>query len=90
MLTKGDLLNLHRTLVKGVRGGTRFAGQLRRQEVQVGDVTCGRTVIHHQPLPWAQVEDQLKAVFGWIEVGKRKGNGDDDPWVHSVIHAVCP
>ncbi len=38
VLQKGDLLNLHRILMDGVRGGERFAGQFRCEDVEVGDI----------------------------------------------------
>jgi Fic family protein len=87
VLTKGDLLNLHRILVEGVRGGSRFAGQLRREHVEVGDIAAGETVIHHQPPPWPEVEPHVGALLAWIEEGKKHGEGDDDLWVHPVIQA---
>jgi Fic family protein len=87
VLTKGDLLNLHRLLVGGVRGGGRLAGEFRREEVVVGNIVRGETVIHHQPPSWLEVEAETEALLTWIEAGKAKGAGDDDPWVHPVIQA---
>jgi Fic family protein len=87
VLTKGDLLNLHRILVEAVRGGQRFEGQFRREEVRVGDVEQGEIVIHHQPPSWAEVEPEVGALLDWIEAGKRRGNSEDDCWVHPVIQA---
>ena len=86
-LTRGDLLNLHRLLLDGVRGGTRFAGEFRREEVKVGDVENGQVVIRHQPPPWSQVEMEVEELLAWIETGKAKADGDDDPWTHPVIQA---
>ena len=91
VLGKGDLLNLHRQLVDGVRGGARFAGQLRREEVKVGDVLNGETVVHHSPPHWSQVEEEVNALLGWIEESKARGKkGEDDRWIHPVIQAgIC-
>ena len=87
VLTKGDLLNLHRMLMDGVRGGSRFAGQLRREQIKVGDIAGGETVIHHQPPPWSEVESHVGALLTWIEESKKHGEGDNDPWLHPVIQA---
>ncbi len=86
-LTKGDLLNLHRTLVSGVRGGHRGAGVLRREEVQVGDIVDGEIIVHHQPPSWHVLEGELESLLEWLESGKTKGEGTGDPWVHPVIQA---
>jgi Fic family protein len=86
-LTRGDLLNLHRLLLDSVRGGTRFAGEFRREEVKVGDVENGQVVVRHQPPPWSQVETEVEELLAWVEAGKAKGDGDDDPWTHPVIQA---
>ncbi len=86
-LNKGDLLNLHRTLVDGVRGGHRGAGELRREDVCVGDIVDGETIVHHQPPAWTVIEEEVDALFEWLEAGKAKGDGADDPWVHPVIQA---
>ena len=86
-LTRGDLLNLHRTLVSGVRGGRRGAGTFRREQARVGDVVAGEAIVHHEPPPWSVVEDEVDALFDWIERGKTKGEGATDPWVHPVIQA---
>lgn len=87
MLRRGDLLNVHRRLVNGVRGGDRFAGQMRREDVKVGDRQAGATVVHHAPPSWVEVEGLVDSLFGWIEETKRRGKGADDPWVHPVIQA---
>jgi Fic family protein len=87
VLTKADLLNLHCILVDGVRGGQRFAGQLRRESVQVGDLVDGESVIHHRPPQWSTVESELADLLTWIERTKEQGEGDDDPWVHPAIQA---
>jgi len=87
ILNRGDLLNLHRLLLDGVRGGTRFAGKFRREEVKVGDFQNGEVVVHHQPPPWSQVEPEVEELLAWIEAGKARGDGGDDPWIHPVIQA---
>ena len=87
VLGRGDLLNVHRILVDGVRGGHRFAGQFRKEDVKVGDVVSGETVVHHQPPHWAQVEPEIEDLFGWIERTKKKGKGESDAWLHPVIQA---
>jgi Fic family protein len=87
VLTKGDLLNLHHLLVDGVRGGGRFAGEFRREEVKVGDVVGGEAVVHHQPPSWLEVEAKTEALLAWIQAGKEKDDGNDDPWVHPVVQA---
>ena len=87
VLGRGDLLNLHRMLVDGVRGGHRFAGQFRREDVKVGDIVDGETVVHHQPLHWAQVEPEVDGLLEWIERTKKHGKGDEDTWLHPVIQA---
>jgi Fic family protein len=89
----GDVLNLHRSVVSGVRGGDRFAGQLRREEVQVGDREDGEVTVHHQPPHWNRVEDELRDLIEWINRSFEKKHrneierGADDPWVHPVIVA---
>ena len=89
----GDVLNLHRSVVRGVRGGDRFAGQLRREEVKVGDVEAGEIVVHHQPPHWSRVEDDLRELVEWINRSYEKPprealeRGAEDPWVHPVIVA---
>ena len=87
VVTKGDLRNLHRLLVNGVRGGRRGAGELRREDVKVGDVAEGEVIVHHQPPSWLSVEAEIDALFAWIEASKAHGKGDDDPWVHPVVLA---
>jgi len=82
-----DLRNIHVKLVRGVRGGDRFAGEPRREEVCVGDVQGGETIVHHQPPPWCEVEDALDELFEWLEACKVKGSGPDDPWTHPVLVA---
>jgi Fic family protein len=87
VLGQSDLLNLHRLLVGGVRGGRRGAGELRREDVKVGDIEDGKVVIHHHPPSWLQVESEVGTLLDWIEAGKMKGDGLEDPWVHPVIQA---
>ncbi len=87
VIRTGDLLNIHGLLVKDVRGGARFAGQLRREDVSVGDREDGRTIVHHQPPHWSRVEQELAELLDWIELTKKKGKGTSDAWVHPVIQA---
>jgi Fic family protein len=87
VISRGDLLNLHRLLVDGVRGGARFAGETRREDVKVGDKVDGETIVHHQPPHWSQVEDEVRSLMDWIEASKMRGAGEHDPWVHPVIQA---
>ena len=87
VLGRGDLLNVHRILVDGVRGGHRFAGQFRKEDVKVGDVVAGETVVHHEPPHWAQLEPEIDDLFAWIERTKKKGKGESDAWLHPVIQA---
>jgi Fic family protein len=87
VLGKGDLRNLHRLLVEGVRGGRHGAGEFRREDVKVGDLQDGRVMVHHHPPSWLQVEHEVEDLLGWIEAGKAKRDGLEDPWVHPVIQA---
>ncbi len=89
----GEVLNLHQLVVRGVRGGDRFAGQLRREEVQVGDRQDGKIIVHYQPPRWSRVEDELRDLIDWINRSYRKEAREDiergtlDLWVHPVIVA---
>jgi len=87
VLQQGDLLNLHRILMNGVRGGKRFAGQFRREDVEVGDLAGGSKTVHHKPPNWSEVEEEVDQLLDWIEATKTRGNGEDDPWVHAAIQA---
>ena len=88
-----EILNLHRVLVRGVRGGDRFAGRFRVEPVQVGDRVGGEVVVHHAPPPWTEVEGEVDALVRWIaavkEIPSRRHveRGGGDPWVHPVIVA---
>ena len=90
---RGDVLSLHSTLVSGVRGGDRFAGRLRREQVVVGDVDGEETVVRHRPPNWTEVEEGIDGLLDWIEASKRKATapqlrkGGTDPWVHPVLVA---
>ena len=66
-----------------------MAGQMRREDVAVGDVVDGEKTIHHQLPPWPAVEDHLAALLAWIQSGKEKGKrvGVADAWVHPAIIA---
>ena len=89
----GDVLNLHGSVVRGVRGGDRFAGQFRREDVRVGDVEDGEVVVHHQPPHWSRIEDELRDLVAWINRSYEKKpreeiqRGASDHWVHPVIVA---
>jgi Fic family protein len=87
VISRGDLRNIHRILLDGVRGGSRFAGEFRREEVKIGDIGGGETVIHHHPPSWAQVEQELRELLDWVEATKQRGEGENDPWIHPVIQA---
>ena len=82
-----DLLALHGMLVKGVRGGDRFAGRFRKEEVKIGDKLGDRVVIHHEPPSWTVVEEQVRHLLEWIERVKEKRTDERDPWVHPVVVA---
>ncbi|TNF32975.1 MAG: Fic family protein [Deltaproteobacteria bacterium] len=90
---RADVQNLHRLLVDGVRGGQRFAGQLRREEVSVGDRHADEVVVHHQPPHWGAVEEQLDDLMAWTEAVKEYPKrakvlaGAPDDWVHPCIVA---
>lgn len=84
---RGDLCNLQRLLVDGVRGGRRGAGTYRREDVKVGDVLGDEIVVHHHPPGWLQVDPEMTALLDWIEATKVRGDGLDDPWIHPVIQA---
>lgn len=92
-VTRGDVLNIHRALVNGVRGGDRYAGQLRREQVKVGDVIDGVETVHHAPPAWHEVEGHLDDLFDWLAGCKKYPpatqviRGAKDTWVHPVIAA---
>jgi len=89
----GDLRNIHQLLVEGVRGGDRFAGQIRREDVCVGDVEDGETVVHHQPPSWGRVDEELEDLLTWVDACKAKPTpaqvrrGVVDTWTHPVLVA---
>ena len=87
VISRGDLCNLHRALVDGVRGGRWRAGELRREDVKVGDVNGEQIVVHHHPPGFLEVESEVDALLEWIEASKVHGDGPDDPWIHPVIQA---
>mgnify|MGYP002632823077 CR=1 FL=1 len=88
-----DLREIHGLLVRGVRGGHRYAGQYRRESVQVGDRVGGDVVVHHSPPDQADVPVLVDELLGWIERSKKKvrpqdrGPTVDDPYVHPVLLA---
>ena len=90
----GDLLNIHRLIVAGVRGGSRFAGTIRAENVVVGDRVEGEEIVHHTPINAMQVRDELDALFDWINRASVHPNwqeieagAPDLDWVHPVIVA---
>jgi Fic family protein len=88
VLTKGDLLNVHQSIVRGVRGSLRMPGEFRREDVEVGDVVNGEKTVHHEPLAWHEVEDEVRGLLEWVECGKAKGSADTaDTWIHPTIVA---
>jgi len=90
---RGDLRSIHKMLVQGVRGGDRFAGEIRREDVCVGDVDGGETIVHHQPPPWGDVDAALDELMAWVDACKAKPspaavrNGVKDTWTHPVLVA---
>ena len=93
-LGRGDLCNIHRLLVDGVRGGSRFAGRLRQEEVQVVDRDVdGEVTVQHQPPPHWEVEARIDELFDWIAGAKKKTTkkavlqGKPDLWEHPVFVA---
>ena len=89
----GDIRNLHALLVDGVRGGERYAGKTRREAVAVGDRDGDTVIVHHQPPPWAEVDDHLRDLLAWLVEAKAKptpaqiARGVADTWVHPVLVA---
>ena len=92
-LSRQDLLGVHKLIVDGVRGGQRFAGKFRREQVTVGDRVGDAIVVHHEPPPWPEVEDHIDALLTWIDAVKhhpsptRIRRGEPDPWQHPVLVA---
>ena len=93
-LRPNDLRSIHRILVDGVRGGQRYAGEFRREEVAVGDRSAdGEVVVHHQPPAWTDVEPQRQSLLEWVEAAKTKptpkqvAKGTLDTWAHPVLVA---
>ncbi len=93
-VSRRDLLNIHRMLVEGVRGGDRHAGRCRTEGVAVGDRAAdGSILIHHEPPAWPAVESHVDALMDWLDLSKQKptakqlAEGADDPWVHPVMVA---
>jgi len=79
ILNRGDLLNLHRLLLDGVRGGTRFSGKFRREEVKVGDFQNGEVVVHHQPPPWSQLVYFLGSfAYQMVQIRERARAGESE------------
>jgi Fic family protein/predicted esterase len=88
-----DVREIHGLLVKGVRGGDRYAGQFRREAVQVGDRVGGEVLIHHSPPDQADVPILVQELLDWVARCKKKirpqdrGPTVDDPYVHPVLLA---
>jgi Fic family protein len=89
VLTKTDLRNLHGSIVSGVRGSRRMAGEFRRDDVKVGDIVEGQEVIHHQPPTSVSINAEVQDLLDWVEQSKGKGQpGEPDaPWIHPAIVA---
>ena len=53
----------------------------------------GRTVVHHQPPPWGDVEGLVELLTAWLSLTADKPRrrqlkrGAPDPWVHPVVRA---
>ncbi len=92
-LAVGDILQLHNILLDGVRGGDYFKGQLRCEDVVVGDRVDGETVVHHHPPVWSEVKFHLEGLLEWMNSCcvhpkyQEIAAGAADPWVHPVIAA---
>jgi len=87
VISRGDVCNVHRILVDGVRGGRYGAGQFRREDVKVGDIDGAEVVVHHHPPSFLEVDSEIRDLLEWIEASKVHGDGMDDPWIHPVIQA---
>jgi Fic family protein len=88
-LTAGDLREIQRLLVGGVRGGDRDAGAFRGGPVKVADVSAEGTVVHHEPPEPMDVPVLVQELLDWIEATKVHGKKGDpgDAWVHPAIQA---
>ena len=93
-LKTGDLLNLHRTVVDGVRGGSRYAGRWRTEDVVIGDRLGNEKIVHHTPVSHFQVAAQVEELLDWINGAmchpshaERESGATDSSWVHPVIVA---
>ena len=71
----------------------RYAGKTRREAVAVGDRDGDTVIVHHQPPPWAEVDDHLRDLLAWLVEAKAKptpaqiARGVADTWVHPVLVA---
>lgn len=90
-----DIRQLHSLLLQDVRGGDHFKGQIRVEDVVVGDRVDGTTVVHHQPPHWSQVSDEIEALLNWVNRSAvyptyeqlLRAEEIPDTWVHPVIVA---
>lgn len=92
-VSRGDLCNLHRIIVSGVRGGYTNAGRVRETDVIIGDREGDDIVVHHTPPPPHEVTPLIDALMDWLSQVKQHpapaqiAKGNVDAWVHSVIVA---
>ncbi len=89
VLRKTDLRHLHGSIVGGVRGSRRMAGEFRSDDVKVGDIVEGKEVIHHQPPTSVSINAEVQDLLDWIEQskGKHKAGEPDTDWIHPAIVA---
>ena len=92
-VSRGDVCNLHRFIVSGVRGGYANPGRVRETEVIIGDREGDDIVMHHTPPPPHEVTPLIDALMDWLSQVKQHpapaqiAKGNVDAWVHSVIVA---
>ena len=90
---RGDLCNLHHTIVSDVRGEYKNPGRIRETQVVIGDRDGENIVVHHEPPPPHEVTPLLDALMDWLGEVKyhppraQIDKGKHDPWVHPVIVA---
>ena len=92
-VSRGDVCNLHRFIVSGVRGGYANPGRVRETEVIIGDREGDDIVMHHTPPPPHEVTPLIDALMDWLSKVKHYpspaqiAKGKVDAWVHGVIVA---